>query len=76
MGNIVNIPTQQHKQASAAELMRLRAMVSSVRQQLDWIDATIAAMLPDHDGAARYQRQRAICADRAKTREYLERGKS
>jgi hypothetical protein len=72
MGNIVNIPTQLHKPASATEIMRLRAMVASVRQQLDWIDATIAAMLPDHEGAARYQRQRSICADRAKINDFLE----
>lgn len=72
MSNIVNIQTQLHKQATPAELMRLRAMIVSVRQQLDWIDSTIAAMLPDHEGAARYQRQRSICSDRARTRDYLE----
>ena len=72
MVNKVNIPIQLHKPASVAEIMHLRAMVASVRQQLDWIDATIAAMLPAHEGSARYQRERAICADRAKTRDYLE----
>lgn len=72
MANIVNIPTKLHKPASAAELMRLQAMVVSVRQQLDWIDATIAAMLPEHEGAARYQRERTICADQSKIKDYLE----
>lgn len=71
MSNIVNIPTQLHKSRDA-ELVRLRAMVLSVRQQLDWIDQVIAAMLPENDGAARYQRQRSICSDRAKIRDYLE----
>lgn len=71
MSNIVNIPTQQHKSRDA-ELIRLRAMVSSVRQQLEWIDSVIAAMLPENDGAARYQRQRSICSDRKRTRAFLE----
>lgn len=52
--------------------MRLQAMVVSVRQQLDWIAATIAAMLPEHEGAARYQRERTICADQSKIKDYLE----
>lgn len=72
MSDLVNISTKLHKPASAADIVRLRAMVSAVRQQLDWIDATIAAMLPADDGSARYQRQRSICKDRSRMREYLE----
>lgn len=71
MSNIVNIP-KKHKQETSAELMRLRAMLVSVRQQIDWIAATIDAMMPEHEGAARYKRQRSICSDRALTRDYLE----
>jgi hypothetical protein len=71
MSNFVNISTKLHKNRDA-EIMRLRAMVSSVRQQLDYIDTVIAAMLEPNENAARYQRDRAICSNRASTRAYLE----
>jgi hypothetical protein len=71
MSNFVNISTKLHKNRDA-EIMRLLAMVSSVRQQLDFIDTVIAAMLEPNENAARYQRDRAICSNRARTRAYLE----
>jgi hypothetical protein len=72
MANIVNITTKREQ----AELIRLRELVRITREltdaRMEALEAIINAMLPEHEGAARYQRQRAIASDKGKSRDFLE----
>ena len=53
-------------------IYEVEAMKERHGRELDAILAELRACLPENDGAARYQRQRSICSDRAKIRDYLE----